>query len=192
MADMELPFPVQGIVIETARGTAVLVALGFGLLGLASGFVLWDTWSHKEGEYVLPIHLAKDSLLTSFIVGLCLLGGIGCFIAFLCRALFPTKLTLGDEVLQLARQRAAGSTVDIQLPYSNLAAVTCEREPGGFGQLRVGIDFVSPDAPGTYPHPFVLGKKEKGTRDLYLPGLLTESPDEIARLILERCMKRGS
>jgi hypothetical protein len=80
--------------------------------------------------------------------------------------------------------------VETQLPYANIAAVACARETQSFGQMRVGIDLVSPDAVGTYSRQFDLGKKDKSSRDLYLPGFLTVSPEEIARLLMERCNKK--
>jgi hypothetical protein len=191
VADKETPEPVQGMAIGTSRGTLLFFALCSGLLGFAAGFVLWDTWSHKEAEYVLPFHLAKDSLHTSFVVVLCLLGGVGCFIAFLCQSLFPRQLVLGEEVLQVTRTRGLGPTVETQVPYANIAAVACEREPYGFRQLRVGIDLLRPDAAGTYPCRRDSGKKDKSGRDLYLPGFLTASPEEVARLLAERCKKKA-
>jgi hypothetical protein len=115
VAVKEPPKPVQGIVVDTSRGTLVFVALCLGLFGFASGFVLWDTWSHKDGEFVLPFHLAKDSLHTNFGAALGLFGGVGCFVALLCQALFPRQLILGEEVLQITRQRGANSTVETQL-----------------------------------------------------------------------------
>jgi hypothetical protein len=135
----------------------------------------------------LPFRLAKDSLFTSFAVGLCLLGGTGCFIAFLCQALFPKQVILGDEVLQVTRSRGC-STVETQIPYANIAAVACERQNDGSRQLRVGIDLQSPNAAGTYSSVYDFAKKDDG-RDLYLPGSLTASPEEIARLLTERCKK---
>jgi hypothetical protein len=192
VADKDSPKPVQGIVIDTSRGNLVFVALCLGLLGFASGFVLWDTWSHKDGEFVLPFHLAKDSLFTSFVVVLCLFGGVGCFIGLLWQALSPRQLILGEEVLQVTRQRGANLTVETQLPYANIAAVACERETGGFGQQRVGIDLVSPDAAGTYSRQLDIGKQDKDSRDLYLPGFLTASPQEITRLLTERCNQKDA
>jgi|SRR5712692_4845529 len=126
------PNVVEGTIIRTARGTVILCAAGSGLLALAAGFVLWDTWSHKEGEYLLPFHLAKDSLVTSFVVILCLVGGAGCLIAFVYQSLFPHRLIFGEEVLQVIRTGLFGPRVTTQIPYANIAAVTCERETYGF------------------------------------------------------------
>jgi hypothetical protein len=192
VADKDPPKPVQGIVIETSRGTLVLLALGLGLFGFANGFVLWDSWSHKDAGFVLPFHLAKDSLFTSFVVALCTFGGVACFIALVCRALFPKRLILGDEVLQVTRPSGTGSTVETQLPYANIAAVACERETYGFRQMRIGIDLIRPDAAGTYSRTHDFGTKDKDGRDLYLPEFLAASPEEIARLLTERCNKRSS
>src|SRR5207253_3020386 len=71
VAENETPRRVQGVVIDTSRGALFFFALCAGVLGFAAGFVIWDTWSHQEGEYALPFHLAKDSLFTSFVVVLC-------------------------------------------------------------------------------------------------------------------------
>jgi hypothetical protein len=192
VTNKEPPKPVQGVLIDTSRITLVFVALCLGLFGFASGFVLWDTWSHKDGEFVLPFHLAKDSLHTNFGVALGLFGGIGCFIALLCQALFTRQLILGQEVLQVTRQRGGNSTVEMQVPYANIAAVVCERETHGFGQRRVGVDLISPDAAGNYSRGFDLGTKDKGSRDLYLPGFLTASPEKITRLLIERCNNKDA
>jgi hypothetical protein len=185
----ERPSVVEGMIIRTARGTVMLCAVGSGLLALAAGFVLWDTWSHKEGEYLLPFHLAKDSLFTSFVVILSLVGGVGCLIAFAYQSLFPNRLILGDQVLQVVRTGIFGQTVTTQIPYANIARVTCEPETTGFQQLRVGIDLQRPDAPGTYVRGRDLHKKEQNTRDFYLPGFFTAGPEEIARQIADRCQK---
>jgi hypothetical protein len=190
--DNEPPKPVNGIVIDTSRGTLVFAALCLGLFGFANGFVLWDSWGHKDGEFVLPFHLAKDSLFTSFVVVLCVFGGVGCFIGLLRQALFPKQLILSEKVLQVTQWRGANLTVETQLPYANIASVACERETGGFGQQRVGIDLVNPDAPETYSRRFNLGNKDKDIRDLYLPGFLTVGPDEVARLLIERCKKKDT
>jgi hypothetical protein len=187
MSAAESPNVVEGAVIRTALGTVLLCAVGSGLLALASGFVLWDTWTHKDGEYLLPFHLAKDSLFTSFGVILCLIGGAGCLIAFCFQALFPHRLIFGNEVLQVIRTGIFGSTVTAQIPYANIATVTCEREEYGFKQLRVGIDLHRADAPGTYARRQDFRKKDKNSRDLYLPGFFTASPEEIARQIADRC-----
>ena len=82
-----------------------------------------------------------------------------------------------------------GQTVTTQIPYANIAGVTCERETYGFRQLRVGIDFQRPDAPGTYARGHDFRKKEKNTRDLYLPGYFRAGPEEIARQIADRCRR---
>jgi hypothetical protein len=190
MLDREPPQPVQGEVFATSRGMLIFLALGSLLLGLASGFVLWDTWSHDDTGYVLPFHLAKDSLFTSFVVGLGAFGGIGCFIAFLCQSFFPKQLIFGEEVLQVVRPKASGSIVETQVPYRNIAAVACEREDDGSRQLRVGIDLLDPAAPGTYSCRDDFGKKAEIGRDLILPGYLTVGPEEIARLLMERCKKK--
>jgi hypothetical protein len=167
----------------------ILCCVGSGLLAFASGSVLWDTWSHKDGEYLLPFHLAKDSLFTSFTVGLCLLGGAGCFVAFAFQALFTHQLILGQEVLQVTRAGLSGRTVTLQVPYANIAAVACERETYGFKQLRVGLDLRDPLSEGTYVRGYDFHKKEKEARDAYLPGFLAVGPEELAQRIAERCGK---
>jgi hypothetical protein len=190
VADKQPPQPVQGIVVETSRGTLVCFALGLGLLGFASGFTLWDSWSHRDAGFVLPFHLAKDSLFTSFVVGLCAFGGVGCFFGLLYQALFPRQLVLGEDVLQVTRQSGSGSTVETQVAYANIAVVACEREPGGLRRQQIGIDLISPDAAGTYSSRHNFGKKVQDVRDLYLPEFLNASPEEIARLLMERCNKK--
>lgn len=189
MATDGKPSVIQGTLIPTACGMLVLCCLGSGLLAFAAGFVLWDTWSHKDGEYLLPFHLAKDSLFTSFPVVLCLLGGAGCFVAFAFQTLFTHQLILGDEALQVTRAGIGGRKVTMHVPYANIAAVTCERETYGFKQLRVGIDLREPGAEGTYARGHDFQKKEKDERDLYLPTFLTERPDQIAERIAERCRR---
>ncbi|HEY7330431.1 MAG TPA: hypothetical protein VH592_22515 [Gemmataceae bacterium] len=189
MSAAESPNVVEGTVIRTALGTVMLCAAGSGLLALASGFVLWDTWTHKDGEYLLPFHLAKDSLFTSFAVILCLIGGAGGLIAFCFQALFPHRLIFGNEVLQVIRTGIFGPTVTAQIPYANIASVTCEREEYGFKQLRVGIDIQRADAPGTYARRQDFRKKNKNERDLYLPGFLAASAEEIAKQIADRCRR---
>jgi hypothetical protein len=184
-----VPPVVEGMVIRTARETVVLCAVGSGLLGLAAGFVLWDTWGHKEGEYVLPFHLAKDSLFTSFVVGLCLFGGVGCSIAFAYQSLFPYLLIFGDEVMQVVRMGIFGRTVTTQIPYANIARVTCAPEEYGFRQLQVGIDLRRPVAPATYARRNDFNKTDENTRDVYLPTFFTAGAEEIARLIAERRKK---
>jgi hypothetical protein len=185
----DAPKLVQGIVIDSSRSTQVLLALCLGVFGFASGFVLWDSWSHKDAGFVLPFHLAKDSLFTSFTVALCAVGGVGCFIGLLCRSFFPKRLILGEDVLQVVRPGRAGSIVETQVPYANIAAVACEREEYGFKQMRVGIDLVSRDAVGTYSRGHAFDRQEKDGRDLNLPEFLAASPEDIARLITERCRK---
>lgn len=183
MAGEKSPCIVKGTVVWTDIGMVLAYAIGSGLLALAAGVVLWDTWSHQDGEYLLPFHLAKDSLFTSFVVGMCLVGGSGCAIAFLCQSLFPQRLVLGEEVLQVIR----GQTVLTQVPYSNIARVTCEEEEYGSRQLQVGIDLCQPDAPGMYAPGEDFRKKEENIRDVSLPGQLTTGPEEIARQIVARC-----
>jgi len=192
VAAKEPPEPVQGNVIETSRGTQVLLALGLGLFGFASGFVLWDTWSHKDSGFVLPFHLAKDSLFTTYTLALCTFGGVGCFIGLLCRSLFPKQVILGEDVLRVVRPGSAGSIVVTQVPYANIATVACEREPYGVKRMRIGIDLVSPDAAGTYSRSREFDSQDRDGRDLYLPEFLAASPEEIARLLTERCRKRGA
>ena len=184
-----VPNVVEGMVIRTARETVILCAVGSGLLALAAGFVLWDTWGHKEGEYVLPFQLAKDSLFTSFVVGLCLFGGAGCSIAFAYQSLFPHLLIFGDEVMQVIRTGMFGRTVTTQIPYANIARVTCEPEEYGFRQLQVGIDLHRPVAPATYGRRHDFSKTDENIRDVYLPNFFTAGPEEIARLIAGRCKK---
>jgi hypothetical protein len=183
------PNVVEGTVIRTARETVMLCAAGSGLLGLAAGFVLWDTWGHKEGEYLLPFHLAKDSLFTSFVVGLCLVGGAGCSIAFAYQSLFPHLLIFGEEVMQVIRTGMFRRTVTTQIPYAGIARVTCEPEEYGFRQLQVGIDLHRPVAPGTFARGHDFSKKEENIRDVYLPSFFTAGPEELARLIADRCKK---
>jgi hypothetical protein len=180
---------VQGRVIETDRGKLLLLSLGSGVFGAANAFVFWDSSSHKDGEYRLPFHLAKDSLFTWFVVGLCAFGGVGCFFLFLCQAFLPRKLILGDDVLQVTRPR--GSTVETQVPYANIAAVAVERETDGSKRLRVGIDLIDALAPGTYSSSRDFGRKAVLGRDLFLPESLTAGPEEIARLLAEKCQKNG-
>jgi hypothetical protein len=189
MPVQERPNVAEGPIIHTDRSTVVACAIGSGLLALAAGVQLWDTWGHKEGEYLLPFHLAKDSLFTSFVVILCLVGGAGCLIAFTYKSLFPPQLIFGDEVLQVIRTGMLTRSVTAQVPYANIASVMCEREEYGFKQLRVGIDLHSPNAPGTYPSVQELRKKDETIRDLYLPGFLIGGPEEIARQIAARCRK---
>jgi hypothetical protein len=183
------PNVVEGTIIRTARATVMFCAAGSGLLALASGLVLWDTWSHKEGEFLLPFHLAKDSLFTSFVVILCLIGGVGCLIAFGYQSLFPHQLIFGEEVLQVIRTGILGRRVTTQIPYANIAGVTCEREAHGFRVLRVGIELHRSDAPGTYTRGQDFLNKEKSTRELYLPGFFAAGPEEIARQIADRCQR---
>ncbi len=192
MSAAESPSVVEGPVIRTALGTVLLCAAGSALMALAAGFVLWDTWGHKEGEHLLPFHLAKDSLFTSFVVLLCLIGGTGCLIAFAHQALFPHQLIFGNEVLQVIRTGLFGQRVTAQIPYANIASVSCEREEYGFRQLRVGIDVHQPDAPGTFARGQAFLKKESNARDLYLPSFFTASPEEIARQIVGRCQNNTS
>jgi hypothetical protein len=161
-----------------------------GLLGFAAGFTLWDTWGHREGEHILPFHLAKDSLHTSFAVALCVLGGVGCLIVLAYKFLFPHQLILGEDVLQVIRTGLFGQTVETQVPYANIAVVTCERETYGFRQLQVVIDLVNLGAPGTYSCSRDFGQKNKNGRDLYLPSFFQDGPEEITRLIEERCRKK--
>jgi len=187
MAVEKSPSVVKGTVIRTALGRVVVCAVGSGLMAAAAGLVLWDTWGHQEGEYLLPFHLAKDSLFTSFVVGLCLVGGAGCAIAFTIQSLFPHRLVFGDEVLQVIRAGIFGQSVITQVPYSNIASVTCEAEEHGFNQLQVGIDLCRPVAPETYAWGEDLRNKVENTRDLYLPGFFTAGAEEIARQIAERC-----
>ncbi len=191
MTEMATPGLVSGTVINTSRGTVVFLAICAGLLGFVAGFVFWDSWSHEEGEYVLSFHLSSQSLFTFFTVGLCAVGGVGCFIGLLCRSVFTKQLILGENVLQIIRTSFLGSTVETQIPYTNIAAVTCEKEANGFGQLQVGIDLRSVHAPGTYSSRGDFAKAEKDDRDLYLPGFLVIGPEEIARLLLELCKQNG-
>jgi hypothetical protein len=170
----------------------VLLALGLGLFGFASGFVLWDTWSHKDSGFVLPFHLAKDSLFTSYTLALCTFGGLGCFIGLLCRSIFPKRVILGEDVLQVVRPGSAGSIVETQVPYANIATVACERERNGLERMRIGIDLVNPDAAGTYSRSRDFDIPDRDGRDLYLPEFLAASPQEIARLLTERCSKKTS
>ena len=182
-----IPNVVEGVVIRTARETVISCAVGSGLLALAAGFVLWDTWGHQDGEHVLPFQLAKDSLFTSFVVGLCLFGGAGCAIAFAYQSLFPHVLIFGDEVMQVIRTGMFGQTVTTQIPYTNIARVTCEPEEHGFKQLQVGIDLRRPVAPAAYARRNDFSKRDENTRDVYLPNFFTASPEEIVRMIAERC-----
>lgn len=190
MSEQQPPSPVPGTVIDTARGAVVFYPLCMGVFGLANGFVLWDSWGRKDGEYLLPFHLAKDSLFTWFVVGLGAVGGLAGCVAFLCRALFPERLILGEDVLQVTRPGAA--TVESQVPYSNIATVACEPEYEGTRHLQVGIDLIDPDAAGTYSRRRDFHKKVKGMRDLYLPTSLAESPQTIADILAEKCKKKAS
>jgi len=189
LAEQQPPSPVPGTVIDTSRGTLVFYALCLGVFGFLSGFVLWNSWGQKEGEGLLPFQLAKDSLFSWFLVGLGAFGGLAGCVACLCRAVFPERLILGDDVLQVTRPGAA--TVDAQVPYSNIATVACEQEYQGTRHLQVGIDLIDPDAAGTYARRRDLRKKVKGMRDLYLPTSLTESPQRIADLLAEKCNKKA-
>jgi hypothetical protein len=182
-----IPKVVEGMVIRTARETVILCAVGSGLLALSNGFVLWDTWGHKDGEYVLPFHLAKDSLFTSFVVGLCLFGGTGCAIAFTYQSLFPHMLICGDEVMQVIRTGMFGQRVTTQIPYADIARVACELEDQGFKQLRVGIDLRRPVSPAAYARRHDFSKRDETIRDVYLPNFFTASPQEIVGLIADRC-----
>jgi hypothetical protein len=192
VAPEEPPELVQGIVIDTSRSTQVWLAIGLGLFGFASGFVLWDTWSHKDTGFVLPFHLAKDSLFTSFTLALGAFGGVGCFIGLLCRSLFPKQVILGEDVLQVVRPGTSGSIVETQVPYANIATVACEPEPYGLKRMRIGIDLVNPDAAGTYSRRREFDSRCKDVRDLYLPEFLAAGPEELASLLTERCMKKAN
>jgi hypothetical protein len=183
---------VRGTVIRTSRGTLLFLCACSGLLAFAAGFVLWDSWGRADGKHVLPFQLARDSLHTAFAFGLCVLGGVGGLIILGYRSLFPQQFILGEEVLQVIRTGPFGPTVQMQVPYANIAAVVCEREGHGFERLCVGIDLHRLDAPGTYARRCDLGDKDKTGRNLYLPSFFTAGPEEIARLIEERCRKRNT
>jgi hypothetical protein len=192
VAIQQTPNVVGGTVIRTSHGTLLLLCACSGLLAFAAGFVLWDSWGHGDGEHVLPFQLPKDSLHTSYPFVLGVLGGVGCLIGFAYKCLFPHQLILGEEVLQVTQRGVFGPTVETQVPYANIAAVTCEPVGDGSQRLGVGIDLRCLGAPGTYSCRRDFGERDKNGRDLYLPSLFTAGPEEIARLIEERCRKRNA
>jgi hypothetical protein len=183
---VEPPKVVEGTVIRTSRSELLFLGACSGLLAFAAAFLLWDTWGHENGRHILPFQLAKDSLLTSFAVVLCGVGGVGCTIALAYKGLFPHRLVLGKEVLQVVRTGLLGPTVETQVPYANIAVVLCEGDTQGFGEVRIGIDLHCLSAPGTYSSRSDFGRKDRNGRDWYLPRFLRAEPKEIARLIEER------
>ena len=184
MADTIPPDPVDGLTIATARGKLVGLALGLGSLGFACAFVLWDSGAHADANLVLPFRLAKDSLFTWFATGMCAFGGVLCGLGLLTRALLPRRLVLGEAVLQVL---GPGGTVETQVPYSNIATVACESQPGGFDGPQIGLDLARPDAPGTYSRVYnLLAGRHPGVRDVYLPESLELGAAEIVRLLEER------
>lgn len=187
MADTIPPEPVHGLIIATARVKLVGLALGLGLLGFASVFVLWDSGVHADADLILPFRLAKDSLFTWFVTGMCAFGGVLCCMGLLTRALFPRRLVLGEDVLQVLGPRG---TVETQVPYSNIATVVCESQPHGLGGPQIGLDLVRPDAPGTYSrvHDLMAGRHPE-IRDIYLPESLELGAAEIVRLLAERRLR---
>jgi hypothetical protein len=182
------PEPVPGVVIATARGKLVGLALGLGLLGFASAFVLWDSGSHADADLIMPFRLAKDSLFTWFVTGMCAFGGILSCIGLLARALFPRRLVLGEHVLQVLGPKG---TVETQVPYENIATIVCEPQPHDIGGPQIGLDLVRPDAPGTYSRVYRLAARtDPETRDIYLPESLELGAAEIVRLVTERRVKK--
>jgi len=180
------PLVLKGTVIRTSRGMLLGLSAGSAFLAFVSGFLLWDTWSHGPDEHVLPFQLGKHSLHTSFGAVLGVLGGTGCMLAFGWDLLFPRHLVLGEEALQVIWPGWFDPTVQMQIPYSNIASVTCQREEHGFQQLRVRIHLQRPTAPGMYLRRRDYGAGKDSVRDLELPGSFTLGPQEIARLIEER------
>ncbi len=186
MASAETPKVVEGTIIRTSRTELLSLCVCSGLLAFAAAFILWDTWSHRDGDSILPFQLAKDSLHTSFAVVLCALGGLGCMIALAYKGLVPQQLILGAEALQVIRTGFHGPMVETQIPYANIAAVTCEKVTHGFGEMLVGIDLYCLGMSGTYSSRSDFGQKNRNGRDCYLPRFLTVGPEELALLIEER------
>lgn len=144
------------------------------------GVLLWDRWFNDNG--LLPFQLTWwGSLLAG--VGF-VIGAFG-LIAFPFELLYPRRLILGDDVVQIAR----GQSVEVQLPYSNIAAVTYEK-PSADGEWQVGIDLGELSDADTYSKHGEFGKKAKTGRDYILHGGFTVGLEEIARRIEKRCRKQ--
>lgn len=176
----------QGTVIRASYGTLVCLCAGCAVLVVVCALLLWDTWGHEHGEHILPFALGKQSLHSSFGAVLGVFGGSVCAIMFASMCLFPHRLILGDEVLQVVRPRWLGSTVELQVPYANIESVTCERVEHGLGQLRLGIDLHDRDATGTYSRKRHFGDRNKDGHDFYVDGIFTLGMPEVAGLIEER------
>jgi hypothetical protein len=184
MTDTIPPEPVQGLVIATARGKLVALTLALGFIGFASAFVLWDSGTRSDTDLILPFRLAKDSLFTWFVVGMCAFGGVLSCIGLFVRVLFPSQLVLGEDALQVLGPRG---TVETQVRYANIATVTCEPQPQGFDGPRVGLNLVRWNAPGTYSRKYNLtAERHPEICDIYLPESLERGAEEIVRLLAER------
>jgi hypothetical protein len=175
------PPPVaEGKVIPASYLTILGLWIGSGVLALVCGVLLWDRWFNDDG--LLPFRLTWwGSLLAG--VGF-VIGALG-LIAFPFEFLYPRRLILGDDVVQIAR----GQSVEVQLPYANIAAATYEK-PSADGEWQVGIDLVDLADPETYSKHSELGQKAKSGRDYILHGGFTVGLEEIARRIEKRCRKR--
>jgi hypothetical protein len=174
------PAVAEGKVIAASYLTILGFWIGSGVMALVCGVLLWDRWFNDSG--LLPFQLTWwGSLLAG--VGF-VIGAFG-LIAFPFELLMPRRLIFGDDVIQIAR----GQTVEVQLPYANIAAATYEK-PDADGEWRVGIDLVDLSDPETYSKHGELAQKAKTGRDYILHGGFTVGLEEIARRIDKRCRRQ--